>query len=182
MLDDYSGTVRPAKTLSGGESFLASLALALGLADVVAAETGGALLDTLFVDEGFGTLDAETLDEVMNTLDELRAGGRVVGLVSHVEELRQRIPSGCASASPAPARPWRCAPVEISAEDEGMTDQPPDGLPRYRLLTGPDDAKFCHRISEALELGYRLHGSPAATFNGEQVIVAQALLWQGEQG
>jgi hypothetical protein len=63
-----------------------------------------------------------------------------------------------------------------------MTDQPPDGLPRYRLLTGPDDAKFCHRISEALELGYRLHGSPAATFTGEQVIVAQALLWKGEQG
>ncbi|MCU1684286.1 MAG: sbcC [Amycolatopsis sp.] len=93
VLDDYSGTVRPAKTLSGGESFLASLALALGLADVVAAETGGALLDTLFVDEGFGTLDAETLDIVMNILDELRAGGRVVGLVSHVEELRQRIPT-----------------------------------------------------------------------------------------
>jgi exonuclease SbcC len=93
VLDDYSGAVRPAKTLSGGESFLASLALALGLADVVAAETGGALLDTLFVDEGFGTLDAETLDIVMNILDELRAGGRVVGLVSHVEELRQRIPT-----------------------------------------------------------------------------------------
>ncbi|PRX48998.1 exonuclease SbcC [Prauserella shujinwangii] len=93
VLDDYSGTVRPAKTLSGGESFLASLALALGLADVVAAETGGALLDTLFVDEGFGTLDAETLDVVMDVLDELRAGGRVVGLVSHVEELRQRIPT-----------------------------------------------------------------------------------------
>lgn len=93
VLDDYSGTVRPAKTLSGGESFLASLSLALGLADVVAAETGGALLDTLFVDEGFGTLDAETLDIVMNILDELRAGGRVVGLVSHVEELRQRIPT-----------------------------------------------------------------------------------------
>jgi exonuclease SbcC len=92
VLDDYSGAVRPAKTLSGGESFLASLSLALGLADVVAAETGGALLDTLFVDEGFGTLDADTLDQVMNTLDELRAGGRVVGLVSHVEELRQRIP------------------------------------------------------------------------------------------
>ncbi|MEV4318704.1 SMC family ATPase [Actinocrispum sp. NPDC049592] len=92
VLDDYSGKIRPAKTLSGGESFLASLALALGLADVVAAETGGALLDTLFVDEGFGTLDADTLDEVMDTLDELRAGGRVVGLVSHVEELRQRIP------------------------------------------------------------------------------------------
>jgi hypothetical protein len=62
-----------------------------------------------------------------------------------------------------------------------MTEQPPEGLPRYRLLTGPDDAKFCHRVSEALELGYRLHGSPAATFNGDQVIVAQALLWQGEQ-
>jgi exonuclease SbcC len=93
VLDDYSGRVRPAKTLSGGETFLASLALALGLADVVAAETGGALLDTLFVDEGFGMLDPDTLDEVMNTLDELRAGGRVVGLVSHVEELRQRIPT-----------------------------------------------------------------------------------------
>ncbi|GAA4032884.1 SMC family ATPase [Allokutzneria multivorans] len=93
VLDGYSGRTRPAKTLSGGESFLASLALALGLADVVAAETGGALLDTLFVDEGFGTLDAGTLDLVMDTLDELRAGGRVVGLVSHVEELRQRIPT-----------------------------------------------------------------------------------------
>jgi exonuclease SbcC len=93
VLDDYSGQVRPAKTLSGGETFLASLALALGLADVVAAQTGGTLLDTLFVDEGFGGLDAETLDEVMDTLDELRSGGRVVGLVSHVEELRQRIPT-----------------------------------------------------------------------------------------
>ncbi|GAA2332077.1 SMC family ATPase [Saccharopolyspora halophila] len=91
VLDDYSGKVRPAKTLSGGESFLASLSLALGLADVVAAETGGALLDTLFIDEGFGTLDADTLDLVMDTLDELRTGGRVVGLVSHVEEMRQRI-------------------------------------------------------------------------------------------
>ncbi|MBA0125401.1 SMC family ATPase [Haloechinothrix sp. YIM 98757] len=93
VLDDYSGAVRPAKTLSGGESFLASLALALGLADVVATETGGTLLDTLFIDEGFGTLDSETLDVVMGTLDELRAGGRVVGVVSHVEELRQRIPA-----------------------------------------------------------------------------------------
>ncbi|MDS0137419.1 MULTISPECIES: DUF1737 domain-containing protein [unclassified Amycolatopsis] len=62
-----------------------------------------------------------------------------------------------------------------------MTDQPPNGLPRYRMLTGPDDAKFCHRVSEALELGYRLYGSPAATYDGEQVIVAQAVLWQGEQ-
>jgi exonuclease SbcC len=93
VLDAYSGSTRSTKTLSGGETFLASLALALGLADVVAAETGGALLDTLFVDEGFGMLDANTLDEVMDTLDELRAGGRVVGLVSHVEELRHRIPT-----------------------------------------------------------------------------------------
>lgn len=93
VLDAYSGSARSAKTLSGGETFLASLALALGLADVVAAETGGALMDTLFVDEGFGMLDANTLDEVMDTLDELRAGGRVVGLVSHVEELRDRIPT-----------------------------------------------------------------------------------------
>ncbi|GLW92733.1 AAA family ATPase [Actinokineospora globicatena] len=94
VLDDYSGMTRPAKTLSGGESFVASLALALGLADVVAAESGGgALLDTLFVDEGFGTLDAGTLDEVMAILDELRDGGRVVGIVSHVDELRQRIPT-----------------------------------------------------------------------------------------
>lgn len=92
VLDDYSGRVRPAKTLSGGETFIASLALALGLADVAASQAGGNLLDTLFVDEGFGGLDVQTLDEVMDTLDELRAGGRVIGLVSHLEDLRQRIP------------------------------------------------------------------------------------------
>jgi hypothetical protein len=55
--------------------------------------------------------------------------------------------------------------------------RPPDGLPTYRVLTGPDDAAFCHRVSEALDLGYELYGSPAVTYNGEQVIVAQALLW-----
>jgi exonuclease SbcC len=93
ILDAYSGLVRPAKTLSGGESFLASLALALGLADVVAGEAGGRMLDTIFIDEGFGSLDSDTLDLVMATLDELRAGGRVVGVVSHVDEMRQRIPS-----------------------------------------------------------------------------------------
>jgi hypothetical protein len=60
-----------------------------------------------------------------------------------------------------------------------MADLPPDGLPVYRVLTGPDDDAFCHRVSEALELGYRLHGSPAVTFDGTQVIVAQALLWEG---
>ncbi|WP_024800039.1 AAA family ATPase [Nocardia sp. BMG51109] len=91
--DGYTGVVRPAKTLSGGETFMASLALALGLADVVAAESGGLVLDTLFIDEGFGSLDADTLDAVMGVLDELRSGGRVVGVVSHVDEMRQRIPS-----------------------------------------------------------------------------------------
>ncbi|MFH5209112.1 AAA family ATPase [Antrihabitans sp. NCIMB 15449] len=91
--DDYTGSVRPAKTLSGGESFTAALALALGLADVVAAESGGLILDTLFIDEGFGGLDDEALDSVMGVLDELRAGGRVVGVVSHVDEMRQRIPN-----------------------------------------------------------------------------------------
>ncbi|WP_433731824.1 AAA family ATPase [Nocardia sp. CA-129566] len=91
--DDYTGAIRPAKTLSGGETFMAALSLALGLADTVAAESGGVVLDTIFIDEGFGGLDADTLDAVMGVLDELRAGGRVVGLVSHVDEMRQRIPS-----------------------------------------------------------------------------------------
>ncbi|GAA1481857.1 SMC family ATPase [Gordonia sinesedis] len=91
--DEYTGTVRAATTLSGGETFFASLALALGLADVVSAEAGGRVLDTIFIDEGFGTLDPEALDLVMGVLDELRSGGRVVGVVSHVDELRARIPA-----------------------------------------------------------------------------------------
>ncbi|WP_280412210.1 AAA family ATPase [Nocardia asiatica] len=91
--DEYTGAIRPAKTLSGGETFMASLSLALGLADTVAAESGGLVLDTLFIDEGFGGLDADTLDAVMGVLDELRTGGRVVGVVSHVDEMRQRIPT-----------------------------------------------------------------------------------------
>lgn len=93
VLDSWTGVLRPAKTLSGGESFLASLALALALADVVSAESGGLVMDTLFVDEGFGSLDSETLELVMGTLEQLRAGGRVVGLVSHVAELHDRIPT-----------------------------------------------------------------------------------------
>ena len=91
--DDWSGESRDPATLSGGETFVVSLALALGLADVVTQEAGGADLDTLFVDEGFGSLDAETLDDVMDTLDALRDGGRVVGVVSHVAEMRDRIPT-----------------------------------------------------------------------------------------
>ena len=92
VLDAWTGVERDPATLSGGESFAASLALALGLADVVTAEAGGTLLETLFVDEGFGSLDDEALDEVMGVLDGLRDGGRTVGLVSHVAELRQRVP------------------------------------------------------------------------------------------
>lgn len=91
--DTWTGVDRDTATLSGGETFLASLALALALADVVSAESGGTRLEALFVDEGFGSLDADTLDEVMDVLDGLREGGRVVGLVSHVTELRQRIPT-----------------------------------------------------------------------------------------
>lgn len=91
--DDWSGETRDPATLSGGETFVVSLALALGLADVITQEAGGADLDTLFVDEGFGSLDADTLDDVMDTLDTLRDGGRVVGVVSHVAEMRDRIPT-----------------------------------------------------------------------------------------
>ncbi|GGG15187.1 nuclease SbcCD subunit C [Rhodococcoides trifolii] len=91
--DEYTGVVRAAGTLSGGEAFCASLALALGLADVVAAEAGGITLDTMFIDEGFGSLDSESLDSVMGVLDELRSGGRTVGIVSHVDEIRDRVPS-----------------------------------------------------------------------------------------
>jgi DNA repair protein SbcC/Rad50 len=91
--DDWSGETRDPATLSGGETFVVSLALALGLADVITFEVGGAALDTLFVDEGFGSLDADTLDDVMDTLDSLRDGGRVVGVVSHVAEMRDRIPT-----------------------------------------------------------------------------------------
>ena len=91
--DEWSGTQRDPATLSGGETFLVSLALALGLADTVSHEAGGTQLDTLFIDEGFGALDATTLDGVMDTLDSLRDGGRVVGLVSHVAELRNRVPA-----------------------------------------------------------------------------------------
>ena len=91
--DEWSGESRDPVTLSGGETFVVSLALALGLTDVVTHEAGGADIGTLFVDEGFGSLDADTLDDVMDTLDGLRDGGRAVGIVSHVPELRTRIPT-----------------------------------------------------------------------------------------
>jgi DNA repair protein SbcC/Rad50 len=91
VVDRYTETERAAATLSGGETFMASLALALGLADTVQAEAGGVDMDTLFVDEGFGSLDAATLADVMEVLDGLQAGGRAIGLVSHVERMKQDI-------------------------------------------------------------------------------------------
>ena len=90
--DAWTGRPRETSSLSGGEAFMASLALALGLGDAVRAEAGGLDLQTLFVDEGFGSLDEDSLEQVMGVLDTLREGGRAVGIVSHVSELRQRIP------------------------------------------------------------------------------------------
>ena len=93
VLDAYTGQRRSPQSLSGGETFLASLSLALGLAEVVTNRAGGLRLDTLFIDEGFGSLDPETLDLAMRTLDELRAGGRTVGVISHVEAMKDQIPA-----------------------------------------------------------------------------------------
>ncbi|PVU82896.1 SMC family ATPase [Cellulomonas sp. WB94] len=91
VVDHATGTERDPRTLSGGETFYVSLCLALGMADVVTAEAGGIDLGTLFVDEGFGSLDPHTLDAVLAELGRLRAGGRVVGVVSHVEALKASI-------------------------------------------------------------------------------------------
>ncbi|MFF8279038.1 AAA family ATPase [Streptomyces lateritius] len=93
VVDAWTGNERDTATLSGGETFFASLALALGLADVVTDEAGGVRLDTLFIDEGFGSLDDQTLDEVLDVLDSLRERDRSVGIVSHVGDLRRRIPA-----------------------------------------------------------------------------------------
>ena len=90
VIDHYNGTERSVKTLSGGESFKASLALALGLSDEVQMSTG-IQLDTLFVDEGFGSLDPESLNQAYNTLAGLTEGNRLVGIISHVAELKERI-------------------------------------------------------------------------------------------
>ena len=93
VVDAWTGRSRDTATLSGGEAFMASLALALGLGDAVRADSGGLELHTLIVDEGFGSLDQDTLEQVMEVLDSLREGGRLVGVVSHVTELRARIPT-----------------------------------------------------------------------------------------
>lgn len=92
VLDAYTGVARPASSLSGGEKFLASISLALGLSEVIVSRAGGISLDSIFIDEGFGSLDEETLDRAMVALDRVR-GERVIGIVSHVAELRDRVPA-----------------------------------------------------------------------------------------
>ena len=91
VIDHYNGTERSVKTLSGGESFKASLSLALGLSDEVQSMAGGIRLDTMFVDEGFGSLDENSLDQAMNALMSLAEGDRLVGIISHVSDLKRRI-------------------------------------------------------------------------------------------
>lgn len=91
VIDHYNGTTRSVKTLSGGEAFKASLSLALGLSDEIHASSGGIRLDTLFVDEGFGSLDEESLNQALNALNSLTKGNRLVGIISHVSELKEKI-------------------------------------------------------------------------------------------
>ena len=93
IFDAYTGKARITTTLSGGESFLAALSLALGLAAVVKNISGGVKLDTLFIDEGFGSLDSDALDAAVEVLENLQVGGRLVGIISHVDELKQRLPA-----------------------------------------------------------------------------------------
>ena len=107
VIDHYNGSIRSVKTLSGGESFKASLALALGMSDEIQASSGGVRLDTMFVDEGFGSLDEESLQQALKVLAELSEGNRLVGIISHVTELKKKIDKqvvvskdklGCSSA------------------------------------------------------------------------------------
>ena len=99
VIDNGNGSVRSARTLSGGESFLASLALALGLSDEVQSTAGGVRLDTMFVDEGFGSLDEEALRQALRALSGLSGSERLVGVISHVSELKERIDRHLAAES-----------------------------------------------------------------------------------
>ena len=105
VMDAFTGQSRPANTLSGGETFLASMALALGLADVIQSYAGGIHMDTMFIDEGFGTLDPDTLELAMETLVQLQSSGRLIAMISHVPELKTRIP----------------AHLEVTRGDDGST-------------------------------------------------------------
>ena len=105
VMDAFTGQSRSANTLSGGETFLASMALALGLADVIQSYAGGIHMDTMFIDEGFGTLDPDTLELAMETLVQLQSSGRLIGMISHVPELKTRIP----------------AHLEVTRGDDGST-------------------------------------------------------------
>ena len=105
VMDAFTGQSRPANTLSGGETFLASMALALGLADVIQSYAGGIHMDTMFIDEGFGTLDPDTLELAMEILVKLQSSGRLIGMISHVPELKTRIP----------------AHLEVTRGDDGST-------------------------------------------------------------
>ena len=91
VIDHYNGTERSVKTLSGGETFMASLSLALGLSDEVQSSSGGIQIDTIFVDEGFGTLDPDSLEQAYRALANLTEGNKLVGIISHVNELKERI-------------------------------------------------------------------------------------------